>query len=529
MSSGGTTPAISMAAATSSVNGYLTSTDWTTFNNKQATLVSGTNIKTVNSTSLLGSGDVSVGVTSVTGTAPVVSSGGATPAISMAAATTSVSGYLTSTDWTTFNNKVSSQWTTTGSTIYYSGGSVGVNTSTVAANCKLAVNGNPPTAGAISSVASSTGGYSLALSDNSSSSLYVSHPAGALSRFSTDGSGQISFATNGTTEAMRIDASQNVGIGTSSPAVKLDVASATPATVVRFSAGNTTLQSYIDNSVGGSYLAAGQVSGTSPTYMAFQTQPSGGSLTERMRITSSGGISFGSSGTAYGTSGQLLQSNGNAAPSWVTISAPQVTVYTSGSGTYTVPSGAKYITVEMIGGGGGGGGGGTPGTGGNGSQGGTTTFGSSSCTGGVGSATGTTGGSATLGSGFVGIAMTGNLGAGFTAWGAVAPVSIYGAGGTGGAGHWGGCGTGNANAAGSSAVANSGAGGGGGGTNNTSAVLIYGGAGSGAGGYIKATVTSLASSYSYSVGAGGTGGTAGTYGYAGGNGGSGIIIVTAYF
>jgi hypothetical protein len=71
-----------MPAATSSVNGYLTSTDWTTFNNK-------------------GSGTV----TSVTGTAPVVSSGGATPAISMAAATGSVNGYLTSTDWTTFNNK----------------------------------------------------------------------------------------------------------------------------------------------------------------------------------------------------------------------------------------------------------------------------------------------------------------------------------------------------------------------------------------------------------------------------------------
>jgi hypothetical protein len=46
-------------------------------------------------------------VTSVTGTAPVVSSGGATPAISMAAATTSVNGYLTSTDWNTFNNKAS--------------------------------------------------------------------------------------------------------------------------------------------------------------------------------------------------------------------------------------------------------------------------------------------------------------------------------------------------------------------------------------------------------------------------------------
>ena len=66
VSSGGTTPAISMAAATSSVNGYLTSTDWSTFNGKQAALVSGTSIKTVNGTSLLGSGDVGVGVTSIT-------------------------------------------------------------------------------------------------------------------------------------------------------------------------------------------------------------------------------------------------------------------------------------------------------------------------------------------------------------------------------------------------------------------------------------------------------------------------------
>ena len=44
-------------------------------------------------------------VTAVTGTAPVVSSGGTTPAISMAAANGSTNGYLTSTDWTTFNGK----------------------------------------------------------------------------------------------------------------------------------------------------------------------------------------------------------------------------------------------------------------------------------------------------------------------------------------------------------------------------------------------------------------------------------------
>ena len=69
---------------------------------------------TINGTSTSLGGSISVGtVTSVTGTAPVVSSGGATPAISMAAATTSVNGYLTSTDWNTFNNKTSNTGTVT--------------------------------------------------------------------------------------------------------------------------------------------------------------------------------------------------------------------------------------------------------------------------------------------------------------------------------------------------------------------------------------------------------------------------------
>ena len=44
-------------------------------------------------------------VVAVTATAPVVSSGGIAPNISMPAANTSTDGYLTSTDWNTFNNK----------------------------------------------------------------------------------------------------------------------------------------------------------------------------------------------------------------------------------------------------------------------------------------------------------------------------------------------------------------------------------------------------------------------------------------
>jgi hypothetical protein len=47
-------------------------------------------------------------ITGVTATAPVVSSGGTAPVISMAAATTSANGYLTSTDWNTFNSKLTS-------------------------------------------------------------------------------------------------------------------------------------------------------------------------------------------------------------------------------------------------------------------------------------------------------------------------------------------------------------------------------------------------------------------------------------
>lgn len=42
--------------------------------------------------------------------------------------------------------------------------------------------------------------------------------------------------------------------------------------------------------------------------------------TERMRITSAGGVSFGATGTAYGTSGQVLTSAGDAPPTWQTAS-----------------------------------------------------------------------------------------------------------------------------------------------------------------------------------------------------------------
>jgi hypothetical protein len=85
---------ITIPPATSIANGYLTSTDWNTFNNKTS------NTGTVTS---VGLSSATSGVT--IGSTPVTTSGTITLAI--ATATTSQNGLLSSTDWTTFNNKAS--------------------------------------------------------------------------------------------------------------------------------------------------------------------------------------------------------------------------------------------------------------------------------------------------------------------------------------------------------------------------------------------------------------------------------------
>lgn len=62
IANGTTTPALTLTlqTANTSQSGEISSTDWNTFNNKQSALVSGTSIKTVNSTTLLGSGNVTL-------------------------------------------------------------------------------------------------------------------------------------------------------------------------------------------------------------------------------------------------------------------------------------------------------------------------------------------------------------------------------------------------------------------------------------------------------------------------------------
>ena len=107
------TGAFTIQVANSGQSGYLSSTDWTTFNNKASALngtgfvkASGTTITYDNSTYYLASNPNNyIALTGLSATSPLSynnTSGG----FSISQATTSANGYLSSTDWNTFNNKL---------------------------------------------------------------------------------------------------------------------------------------------------------------------------------------------------------------------------------------------------------------------------------------------------------------------------------------------------------------------------------------------------------------------------------------
>jgi len=126
--------------------------------------------------------------------------------------------------------------------------------------------------------------------------------------------------------AFNIDTSGNVGIGTASPSTygKLAVLSADDNNTIVAVASNglIRMKGYLASA------AAGVIEATNTAQSAYAPLFVNGSIlqlgtggSERMRITASGGVSFGASGTAYGTAGQVLTSNGDAAPTWATAAA----------------------------------------------------------------------------------------------------------------------------------------------------------------------------------------------------------------
>lgn len=246
----------------------------------------------------------------------------------------------------------------------------------------------------------------------------------------------------------------------------------------------------------------------SGTTLTFSTAPPTG--TDNIEVMIGSTVSIGT------------PSDGTVTDAKTAFTPPSRQIFSSGSGTYTKPSTAKWLRVTMVGGGGGGSGSGT--AGGNGGDGGASTF--------VGTGTNMSAG----GGGGAGVSITQGLGGSATGGtinlsggeGFTRPNNSAGQfGGAGASSFFGGSGGGgdNSPSAGRAAAVNTGSGGGGGGSGGTA----FSGSGGGAGAYCEKIITSPASTYSYSVGTAGAAGAAGTGGVAGGAGSLGMIIVEEYY
>ena len=269
---------------TSFTNGQLLIGNTTGNTLTKATLTAGSGVTITNGTGSITISATGTGgtVTSVSGTLPIsVATGTTTPVISISQATTSTNGYLSSTDWNTFNNKVSSQWTTTGLDIYYNASNVLIGTTASRSGSGYLVQNE---------AIDSTAGYST-----TRNSANISGPTIQL----------------GKTRATTVGGNTIVASGDILGTLNFTGAD---GTALRQAAG---IVAVVDNTPGVNDM---------PGRLVFcTTAPGAISFTERLRITSLGGFSLGSSGTNYGTTGQVLTSAGNAPPTWSTPTTGTVT------------------------------------------------------------------------------------------------------------------------------------------------------------------------------------------------------------
>ena len=342
---------ISISQANTSTDGYLSSTDWNTFNGKQA-LLSGTGIvksvggtisyltdnsanwdaaynDKINSAAVTGTTTKTLTLTQQDGgtvtaswsdigdnlsfTSPLVNTAGV---VSIPAASGFVNGYLSSTNWTTFNNKENA--ITAGTTLqYYRGDKTfqTLNTSVVPeltnlyytearvnANTNVAANTaarhNAVTIGTANGLSLSTQVLSLGLASGSANGALSStdwttfnNKQNAITNL-IDGivlAGYIPKSTSATSGLTTLgnsaiyDNSGKIGIGTTSPANALSVftSNSTIASFTRDLTTDATLNIGADND--GTYLETSGIHN-------FRVLTNG---SERMRITSGGNVGIG--------------------------------------------------------------------------------------------------------------------------------------------------------------------------------------------------------------------------------------------
>jgi len=350
----GTTIQIKQSSGTQS--GYLSSTDWTTFNNKQPQIngtgfvkASGTTISYDNSTYYLASNPSNfISLSSLSGTTPINYNTG-TGAISITQATTSTSGFLSSTDWNTFNNKVGlssfsaspplSYNNTTGafSITQSSGSTNGYLSSTdwTTFNNKQSALTNPitgtGTSGYIPKFNGSTSLTNSIIQDSGTaltingSALFLNSVTANIGSFApsfiaignSNGNGQIQWSnsanyvigagsdyggmsfTVGGSEKLNILNNGNVGIGTISPSYLLHVVGTSNWIKASYSSATDTRSTEISYSGIKTTASTSQSNSMHITMEGGYTADGNGSIifntgsptaTERMRITSGGEV-----------------------------------------------------------------------------------------------------------------------------------------------------------------------------------------------------------------------------------------------
>jgi hypothetical protein len=161
-------------------------------------------------------------------------------------------------------------------------------------------------------------GGDLRVADDATNGFEAGYSAGGSSAFIQGynravGGGFIDMLIN---NSVTVKASGNVGIGFTASTEKLVVAGSINSSAQSTSFVTGPQRAMMDLISSSKIARIGTVQGTET---ATGTQGEVSFIVnnaEKMRLTSTGALSLGSSGTGYGTSGQVLTSTGNASPTW---------------------------------------------------------------------------------------------------------------------------------------------------------------------------------------------------------------------